>query len=193
MHLSFDPVAKLTIGSEEYHGINIVEKLHQLKDTDPDAAILFGVAVRMHQHESIPSLGFCAEDNRSVIPTKRVIDVGYDITVIDIASQLTPATTLYETGISLIIPLGYYVEMVPRSSLSKSGYVFANSIGIIDPGYTGTIKVALVKIDEHVEDLQLPARVAQIILKPYIFSSSFIADEKNKIHTSRGAGGFGST
>ncbi len=193
MNLSLYPIPKLTVGGEEYYGINIVDKLHDLSANDSNVKELFTQIVNTHNKIQIPRLGFYLEDEMAVIPTKRVIDVGYDITAIKVSKQLTPLTTLYETGIALDIPIGYYVEMIPRSSLSKSGYMFANSIGVIDPCYTGTLKVALVKVDASMDDLVLPARVAQIILKPYVFSETFIADKKNKIDTERGIGGFGST
>jgi dUTP pyrophosphatase len=193
MQLLFEPIPKLIIGDKEYLGINIVEKLYELSKHDVVAQDFLKNVVNMHHNQSIPKLGFYLEDDRAVIPSKRAIDVGYDITAITIAKQLTPLTVMYETGISLNIPLGYYVEMIPRSSLSKSGYVFSNSIGVIDPSYTGTLKVALTKVDDDKEDLVLPARVAQIILKPYIFSTSYIADKKTKLITQRGTGGFGST
>mgnify|MGYP001566265644 CR=1 FL=1 len=67
----------------------------------------------------------------------------------------------------------------------------SNSVGIIDPGYTGTIKVPLIKIDASMPDIELPLRIAQLILKPYIVSYD------TQVHTidptSRGDGGFGST
>ncbi len=191
--LTFDPVPELTIDGEVYHGINIVEVLYEKSKTDPSMLDLLIQAVAYHTNPHIPRLGFFMEDERAVVPTKRCIDVGYDITIIDVAKQLTPSTTMYETGVSLDIPLGYYVEMIPRSSLSKSGYMFANSIGVIDPCYTGTLKVALVKVDNQVPDIELPSRVAQIILKPYVFSTSMVSYGKNKNKTKRGTGGFGST
>jgi dUTPase len=39
--------------------------------------------------------------------------------------------------------------------------MMANSIGIIDPGYIGSIMIALTKVDESAPDIQLPMRCAQ--------------------------------
>ncbi len=193
MNFSFDKVPKLVVDGVEYYGINIVEKLHAMSKTNSEAALLLIHVVNLRNRAHIPRIGFCLEDSRAVLPTKRPIDVGYDITVIGINKQVSDMTTIFETGVSLDIPLGYYVELIPRSSLSKSGYVFANSVGVIDPCYTGTLKVALIKADPSMPDIQLPARVAQIILKPYIYSESIAFDKKDKMHTTRGDGGFGST
>ncbi|KAG7394167.1 hypothetical protein PHYBOEH_005561 [Phytophthora boehmeriae] len=125
------------------------------------------------------------------MPTKHITDVGYDLTAVAVAKQLTELTTLYETHVSVTIPLGYYAEIAPRSSLSKSGYMLANSIGIIDPGYTGTLKIALIKIDPSTSKLKLPARVCQLILKAYVVSEMYDSTNDLKIATKRGNAGFG--
>ena len=86
---------------------------------------------------------YLIKDERSVIPTKAYYnDIGYDLTVIDVYKQISDNVTIYETGIAVSPPDGYYLEIASRSSLSKSGYMLANSIGIIDPSYTGTLKIA---------------------------------------------------
>jgi dUTP pyrophosphatase len=109
-------------------------------------------------------------------------------------------TVLYDTGIKLEIPNGYYVEIVPRSSISRSGYMLANSVGIIDQGYTGNLYVALRKINKDCEDLVMPYKCCQIIMKKQIYPKIVIedivsteTDSHNNSGTSRGSGGFGST
>lgn len=191
MSLTFDPVPVLTIGDDVVYGINIVERLHSI-GTD-EAKELLLQAVSVHQRTRLPQIGFRMEDERAVLPPKHITDVGYDLTAISVSKQLTPMTTMFETYVSMDIPLGYYVEVVPRSSLSKTGYMLANSIGIIDPGYAGTVKVVLIKIDQSMPDLTLPARVCQLLLKQYNISESYDATTHQSIKTSRGDGGFGST
>ena len=144
------------------------------------------------RHE-VPKLGFRLHSDDAIMPSKNIIDVGYDLTIVGVSKQLTQMTTMFESNVSLVIPIGYYVELVARSSLSKTGYMLANSVGIIDPGYTGTIKVPLIKVDQSAPDIELPARVAQLILKPYTVSHGYNANEENLVETSRGGGGFGST
>lgn len=191
---SDDPEPMLVVDNEIFHGINIIEKLHALKECNQEAKDLYRVLSRSYTTQtSVPRLGFRLEHTSAVYPTKRVSDVGYDITVVSAIKKLTQLTTQYETFVSLEIPLGYYVELMPRSSLSKTGYMLANSVGIIDPCYTGTIKVPLIKIDQSMPDLQLPARVGQLLLKPYVISESYDASHIDKVDTVRGVGGFGST
>ena len=76
--------------------------------------------------------------------------------------------------------------------------MLANSIGIIDQGYTGNLYVALRKINNECEDLVLPYKCCQIIMKKQIYPKIIIEDltkeHKDEILlTSRGEGGFGST
>jgi dUTPase len=73
--------------------------------------------------------------------------------------------------------------------------MLANSVGVIDQGYTGEIKVALIKIDPNAEDLRLPIRLVQIIPRKCIgmFPHKPKHGVPSLLQTQRGAGGFGST
>lgn len=136
----------------------------------------------------------------AIIPKKaHDSDIGYDITCIDIYKKLNNRITLYETGIQVKPPSGYYIEIVPRSSICKTGYMLANSIGIIDPDYTGTLKIALMKICDDKDDLKLPFTKCQLILRKSI-DSNCLVESKLPSRTSiqpnssfRGNNGFGST
>ncbi len=131
-------------------------------------------------------------DSNAIIPFKsKESDVGYDLTIIKEYKTLTPSTKLYDTGIKLEVDYGYYIEIVPRSSISKSGYILSNSIGIIEKSYTGTLLVSLTKIDKEMPDIKLPFKCCQILFKPQV-SMSLI--EVNAItETVRNSGGFGSS
>lgn len=131
-------------------------------------------------------------DERAVVPTKaHDSDIGYDLTAIDIFKHISRRITLFETGIAVSPPNGYYMEIVPRSSMSKTGYMLANSIGTIDPEYTGTLKIALIKIDDDLPDIKLPFTTCQLVLRKAEYSN--IAQIEKLKETVRGDGGFGST
>jgi deoxyuridine 5'-triphosphate nucleotidohydrolase len=148
-----------------------------------------------------PVLKIIKVDKKAVRPNKNnYSDAGFDLTIIKESKRLNSDTMLYDTGIKLEIPNGYYVEIVPRSSISKSGYMLANNIGIIDQGYTGNLFVALRKINNDCEDLELPYKCCQIIMKKQIYPCIKVYDNSNNKEnstdtqeTSRGEGGFGST
>lgn len=119
-------------------------------------------------------------------------DAGYDLTIISIYKTFSTKTKLYDTGIKLDIPNGYYVEIVPRSSISKSGYILSNNIGIIDQGYKGNLYVALTKIDDKMPDLTLPFKCCQLLIKKQIYAN-FIETNNELEDSNRNIGGFGST
>ncbi len=128
----------------------------------------------------------------AITPTKaNFSDVGYDLSIIGITKEFNSKTKLYNTGIKLDIPIGYYIEIVPRSSISKSGYMLANSIGIIDCSYKGELFVALTKIDEQSADIEFPFKCCQLIMKKQIFPDMIEVDELEI--SKRSEGGFGSS
>lgn len=141
---------------------------------------------------NFPQCLFKLVDEKAVVPSKvRESDAGYDLTIIKLHKQLTPKTALYDTGIQLSIPNGYYIEVVPRSSISKTGYILANNIGIIDAAYRGNIYVALMKVDESMPDIELPSRICQLIVRKQ--ERLHFVETDNISSSSRGSGGFGST
>jgi len=139
-----------------------------------------------------PTVLFTKERSDAVIPTRaHSTDIGYDLTVIDVYKQVSDRITLFETGIAVQPPYGYYTEILPRSSASKTGYVLANSVGVIDPTYRGTLKIAVVKVDDSLPDLVPPFTKHQLVLrKANIFD---MVETKSLTETERGSGGFGST
>jgi len=102
----------------------------------------------------------------AVIPTKKsASDVAYDLTIIKEVKRISKRTALYDTGISITVPLGFYTKIHARSSMVKSGYMVSNNTGIIDSNYNGSLLVALTKIDDELPDLELPLRCAQLVLQ----------------------------
>lgn len=146
---------------------------------------------------------------QAVFPTKaHENDVGYDLTLIAKDSKISEMTTMFDTGVCILPPDDvitydrdedrYYVEIVPRSSLAKSGYILTNSVGIIDPEYQGTLKVVLTKIDSSMPDLTLPFKGVQLIIRRLYSETIFQQIQESTMSrrmntSSRGDGGFGSS
>lgn len=127
----------------------------------------------------------------AVIPTRaHVSDAGFDVTVTHLVSEVEDVQ-FYGTGVGVRPPLGYFFLLFPRSSLSKTPYVLANGVGVIDPSYQGEIIVALRKIRRADPDLDLPCRVAQLV--PTVWHHMNPAVVGRAEGSSRGEGGFGST
>lgn len=115
--------------------------------------------------------------------------VGWDLAAIKVHKKLNDTTTLYDTGIKVIPPAGYYTEIIPRSSLSKTGYMLANSVGIIDCDYRENLLIALTKIDKNSPELELPFTRCQLVLRK---AEYFTMDEIDNVQAN-GRGSFGST
>ena len=137
-------------------------------------------------------LKFKKTDEKAVIPTKSgENEVGYDLTAIKFEKLILDNVYLFNTGIKVEPPPGFYVEIVPRSSIIKTGYLLANNTGIIDPTYRGNLKIALLKTSKMCNTLITPFTLCQLIIRPMYSFNTEIVDELT--HTDRGEGGFGST
>ena len=137
-------------------------------------------------------LFFKLNSENSILPKKAgENEVGYDLTAIKQDKKIGDNTYMFDTGVSVQVSDGYYTEIIPRSSLVKTGYILTNSIGIIDPTYRGSLKICLTKIDPTKEDISLPFVKTQLIVRKMIQSEGIEVESLEE--TERGDGGFGST
>ncbi len=133
----------------------------------------------------------------AVIPTMaHPTDVGYDLTAVAIDSYLPHEaggfhTWIYDTGIAVKPPPGYYFEVVARSSIYKTGWFLANGVGTIDPSYRGSIKIVLNPVGNDIKGLTPPFKVCQLVLRPALYPD--FEEVESLDDTERGEGGFGST
>lgn len=184
----------LTIDNKYYTGISILTQLkhyNELYPFDIEIKKYYQQASLYFQNSVIPVLKFILKDRNAVRPSRNLEDVGYDLTIIKEFNRVSKNTCIYDTGLTFQLPLGWYGAVHLRSSASKLGYIMSNCTGIIDPGYTGTIKIALTKIDHELSDIVLPIRIAQLIICPY--ANALLLESYLDLDTNRGDGGFGST
>ena len=122
----------------------------------------------------------------------KVGDAGLDLTAIDCYKDHDYRFVEYGTGLSIEIPEGYVGLIFPRSSISKTSHTLANSVGVIDSGYRGEIKLRM-RYEDNREDMEygFGDRVGQLIIVPY---PTIELSEVSDLSTSdRGEEGFGST
>ena len=81
--------------------------------------------------------------------------------------------------------------LFPRSSIAKTPLRLSNSIGLIDSGYRGDIKVALDNIKKDPYTVKKGERLVQIV--SFTGQPVYLEIVKELDTTSRGEGGFGST
>lgn len=102
------------------------------------------------------------------------------------------ARALISTGLRLAIPIGFEVQIRPRSGLSlKYGITVANAPGTIDSDYRGPLGIILLNVGQDSFTVMHGDRIAQMVVAPAVqadFSAVKILNE-----TVRGQGGFGST
>ena len=131
----------------------------------------------------------------AVLPTRgHASDAGLDLTAVSV-EMIRPGVFAFDTGISIQTDPGYYCEVVPRSSIIKTDFMLANSVGIIDPDYRGPIRVILRYLGEGEGAFEAGGlvgnRIAQLIVRRV--EPVDVVEVTSLDETPRGAGGFGST
>ena len=99
---------------------------------------------------------------------------------------------LIPTGLRLAIPIGFEVQIRPRSGLAlKHGVTLANAPGSIDSDYRGALGVILLNTGAVAFTVCHGDRIAQMVVAP-VAQATFMAVTQLD-ETDRGQGGFGST
>jgi len=128
----------------------------------------------------------------AIVPTRGSDrSVGYDLySTEDTVVPCQAGRALVPTGIAVVLPEGVYGRVAPRSGLTVKHCIDVGA-GVIDPDYTGEVKVVLFNHGEKDFEIKKGDRIAQLILErcetPPIEEISIVED------TERGDGGFGST
>ncbi len=114
-------------------------------------------------------------------------DAGLD--VFAVSKKETNEFIEYGTGLAFEIPLGYVCLAFPRSSVSNKSLSMCNSVGVLDSGYRGELKIRFYQHKR--EEYEIGDKIGQIIIIPY--PKIEFEEVKELSETSRGDGGFGST
>lgn len=116
-------------------------------------------------------------------------DAGYDIRTPVKFGLLPEQYAVIDTGVHIAIPQGYVGFLK-----SKSGLNIKNSIvgeGVIDSGYTGSIKVKLYNFGSRNKMFKLGDKIIQLVILP-VYTPKLRQVDKLDV-TERGNHGFGST
>ena len=99
---------------------------------------------------------------------------------------------LVPCGFYMAIPVGYEVQVRPRSGLAlKHGIILPNSPGTIDADYRGEVCVILGNVGRETFTVQRGMRIAQLVIAPV--TRAEIVEVAELDDTARGHGGFGHT
>lgn len=129
----------------------------------------------------------------AIIPTyAHPTDAGADVCAIEDVSLKPHTTQIIKTGLKVEIPVGYEIQVRPRSGLSyKTTLRIANAPGTIDSNYRGEIGI----IVENTGNLTVKIDKGQKIAQLLIAATPMIKWEEvtELSDTDRGSNGFGST
>lgn len=119
-------------------------------------------------------------------------DAGADLSASEDVTIPPGAWTLVPTGLSIAIPRGHGGFVLPRSGLAvRAGVTVLNAPGLIDAGYRGELKVALINHGPDTFEIAAGDRIAQLVIMAIESPQYELADVLES--SNRGAGGFGST
>ncbi len=143
-------------------------------------------------------------DSQAIVKVKRLVpeaklpkyehpgDSGADLVAV-VDCTLQPMQWLaVPTGISAEVPMGFELQVRPRSGLAlKHGVTVLNTPGTVDAGYRGEIKVILLNLGAEPFPITSGMKIAQLVVAPVVRG---LFQEVDELSTSqRGSGGFGST
>jgi len=118
--------------------------------------------------------------------------IGYDIVATDVVEKEGSGFGYieYRTGLAVEPEEGYYVELYPRSSLSDTGLIMGNSVGVIDPDFRGELRFRF-KYVQHSRKYEVGDRIGQMVVRKDIPSELELVEELSD--SERSDQGFGST
>ena len=127
----------------------------------------------------------------AIVPTRGSNgSVGYDLYSSMDCTLCTSERALISTGIAIVLPPGVYGRVAPRSGLAVKHGIQVGA-GVIDPDYTGEVKVVLFNHGYNDFKVKKGERIAQLILERC--ETPPIEEISDVEETGRGSDGFGST
>lgn len=133
-----------------------------------------------------------------MIPSKaHPSDAGFDLTAVEKYNDKY-GNIVYDTKVAISIPDGYVGLLFPRSSVSKYTISLSNAVGVVDPGYIGSIILKYkptayytYREENEVYEYEVGDRCGQLVILELPKIELNLVDELRS--SARGTGGFGST
>ena len=116
-------------------------------------------------------------------------DAGFDLFSPKMDMVPGRGSAVIDTGVHVAIPKGYAGLLISKSGLNiRHGII---SDGLIDAGYTGSIRVKLYNLSETSYIVEQGDKISQLVFIPIVEPALIEAESLSP--TERGDGGFGST
>lgn len=131
--------------------------------------------------------------NDAILPTyAHSADAGADVYAVEDTVLESGETKAVKTGIAISVPIGYEIQLRPRSGLSlKTGLRVANSPATIDSGFLGEVGVIIQNTSSESYTIKKGDRIAQMVLAEVPMIKWVEVDDLGS--SERGEGGYGST
>ena len=160
----------------------------------------FKPMVKRNPNLVIKNVYFIKSTEEAIIPTKASLgSIGYDLYSVDDLVIEPGKTALINTGLKIVVPKGYEVQIRSRSGLALNKSIFVlNSPTTIDWDYEGELKIILHNLGSESFEVKKGDRVAQAVFAPIILvrfkPNELASGEKNEDDDNgRGSKGFGSS
>ena len=129
-------------------------------------------------------------DDGAIMPTRaHETDAGLDLYATEDRVIFTGNGVVFDTGVHIEFPHGYYGKIESKSGLNVKRSVVAE--GVIDAGYTGPIVVKLYNHGDEPQLIRAGEKLTQLVVLPVALPELELVDSLEE--TERGEGGFGST
>ena len=155
--------------------------------------------INFAQKEVTPEIGCYKIDIDAIMPTKAHTgvfeDAAYDLYAIDNILIQPNERLMIDTKLAFIIPDGYWLKLRERSGLANKGIHVLG--GVIDSGYTGSVRVILYNSDKEPLIIQKGKAIAQFtvekLTKSAVKELNFLTFDREMKIRKRGEKGFGSS
>lgn len=116
-------------------------------------------------------------------------DAGYDLRSPITDRLYAGQAIVIDTGVHVAIPAGYAGFLKSKSGLNVKHDIVGE--GVIDSGYTGSIRVKLYNHGTESYMIEKGDKISQLVILPIYTPAPELVSELEE--TERGSGGFGST
>lgn len=131
--------------------------------------------------------------NKNCMPERQhAWDAGLDLKASETVTIAPGDTYNMSLGVGFAIPTGCVAYVFPRSSIGVNTPLrMANSVGVIDSGYTGPVHACYTNIGNEPFTINEGDRIAQLVVHDIHLPDVEVVDELDP--SERGSGAFGST
>lgn len=129
-------------------------------------------------------------DPGAICPTRaHATDAGLDLYARHDQKILPYSSAVFDTGVHVELPKGTAGDIVSKSGLNIKQDI--TSTGLIDEGYSGSIKVKLYNQGHTIQMIKAGQKISQLVVRPVRYEPVEVVQEIGA--GERGDHGFGST